>query len=353
MEQFNFKNLIIITVCLLLSGCSFLGFTLDTGSSRSAIERTNQGGVYKSINKGEKITHKIFVNEKEDINKLNVKTLEFDLRDTLTLYLLSKYNGLWVTYNGTESWQQITDNNFTSFALDPKTRKILFVTKGVDVLKSINGGSSWDIIFTEPSNNVLIDIAINPKDSEHILTVTKDGIVFESTNHGDAWSVLSTDVKLKSVNQIQFNPKNSQEVYLTTNAQGVYISYDSAKTWAKISALDAYKDSNKLNQFKINPKNPRHLYHASAYGLLRSLDSGQSWHSIPLLATSKKAQILAIGFNPFDERQLYYLDKNSLYRSTDSGKTWMPTPMPTTKYPVEILVDDFDTNIVYVGVSSN
>jgi photosystem II stability/assembly factor-like uncharacterized protein len=354
MAKSFFKNLILyVIIIFIFTGCSFLGLRIGKEGRKIPLpsNKKNLGAVFKSTNKGETFKLKAKVTDKKSIDKINVKSLQFDPRDSLTLYLLSKKQGLWVSYNGAESWEQLLNQLIETVALDNEERGVIYAAKNTTIFKSEDGGSSWGTIFIETSGQEIKFITVDPSNSKRILAATKDGSIFESKDQGQSWHRLNK-LKIKTLKTIVINPKNPEEMYVTTSSEGVFKTIDAGAQWGKIAFLERFPGSGEVGQLKLNPYQPSHLYLASKYGILKSEDSGKTWEKISLLTPRNKTKILTLGFNLFNEKELYYGTKDSVFRSSDGGKNWTFSTLPTSRGPIEILVDDFDTNIVYVGVSN-
>lgn len=353
MAKFVLKNIIIIFILAALTGCSFLG--LRIGGENKKItdlgDKENTGGILKSINKGETFKFKNQITAKESINRLDAKALLFDPQDTLTLYLLSKNKGLWVTYNGAESWEILLNELINAVALDYQKRGLIYAAKDAVLLKTEDGGSRWETIFIETLGNAITALTNDPQDSNHLLAAAQNGLIFETMDQGESWRLLA-NLKVKTLRHIIINPQNPAEIYAATAAEGIFKSQDKGRNWSPLLNLEKFLGSYQYGQLKLNPANPTHLYLACKYGILKSEDSGEHWQPLSLLTPRGQTKILTVGFNPSDEKIMYYATKDSFFRSSDSGATWSFSSLPTNRQPIEILVDDFDANVVYVGVSN-
>ena len=352
MDQSFFKTAcIILLVAAGLSGCTFLGFRVGPSGGSGTRGEQGRGSIFKSINKGDTFAEKIKINEKRTLSGITVAQLQFDPQDSLTLYLLARKKGLWVSYNGAETWERLIIAPIDAFALDPTKRGVIYTAQKEQIFKSAGGGSVWTKIFSENSCNPITALAVNPSASSHLYAATKNGIVFESNDQGASWRVLKK-LKARTVNGIIINPKNAREMYLTTRLEGIFKSTDYGANWGILLGLKTFKGSENLGAFKLNPQNPAHLFAGTMRGFFISKDGGGTWTALKLLTGTQSTKITAVGFNPFNERELYYAVENALYKTIDSGGSWSILELPAARPAVEILVDDFDTNIMYIGVGS-
>ena len=304
------------------------------------------------MDKGKSFIFKGRVTEKETVDNLNISRLQFDPQDTLTLYLLSKNKGLWVSYNGGESVENLVEGEADAFALDPEKRGTIYLAKGAKILQSRDGGTVWNSIPVETGGDLIAAIAVHPSLSARIFAVTRNGSLFGSEDNGASWRLMKK-IRVKTIKDLIINSKNPNEMYIATEYEGVFQSEDMGVNWNILHALKSFKGSERVHQFKINQQNPSHLFLASSAGLLISQDSGGTWTAPTLLSSSGAGTVTAIGFNPLREQELYYGTKESLFKSVNNGESWSALPLYTEGEPVEILVDDLDGNIVYIGVGNN
>src|SRR3990167_5817417 len=104
----SFATISIFTlVALIISGCTDLGVRVtENGEPRTSFKAENLGGVFRSTDRGQSFKQKVAISDTKTINRLAVRSLQFDPQDTRTLYLLARGRGLWVSYNAGDRWEQ-------------------------------------------------------------------------------------------------------------------------------------------------------------------------------------------------------------------------------------------------------
>lgn len=353
MEQSFFKIALASCILLvLLSGCTVLGFRIGESNNQTINGVKQNASIFKSIDKGETFKEKIKINEKRVLpTNIDIIDLQFDPQDSLTIYMLARRKGLWVSYNGAETWERLIMNPINAFALSPKKRGLIYTAQKEKIFRSNDGGSEWTEIFSESSKNLITALAVSPSSQNTVYAATKNGIIYESNDQGGSWTVLKK-LKARTLNGLFINPKNSHELYITTGLEGVFKSLDNGRNWGILHGLKEFKGSEALLQFKLNSQNPLHLFVASSRGLLASKDGGGKWELLPLLSGNSSTKITAIGFNPFNEKELYYADGYALYKTIDYGASWSILDLSANRQIVKILVDDFDPNIIYIGTGN-
>jgi len=115
-----------------------------------------------------------------------------------------------VTYNGGGTWNSVSatfpERWVTRVAFDPLDDQVLYVTLSgyrydeyvPHLLRSSNGGASWDDIAGDLPGIPLNDIVVDPEDTTR-LYVASDAGVFFSSDLGASWSVLGAGLPPTSV----------------------------------------------------------------------------------------------------------------------------------------------------------
>lgn len=174
--------------------------------------------------------------------------------------------GVWETRDAGGSWSPKTDDQATlamgAIAFAPSDTNIVFAGTGeaelrgtyagLGLLKSTNGGNSWQLIATNTfARTSFSDIKVDPDDPNRVVVATVNGVagrsetsvpsppptgVFKSTNGGLAWAR-----KLKGeVTDLEVNPSDFNLQYAGigvsdgTRSNGVYRSTNAGDTWTRI-----------------------------------------------------------------------------------------------------------------------
>ncbi|NHZ86968.1 MAG: T9SS type A sorting domain-containing protein [Planctomycetia bacterium] len=141
------------------------------------------------------------------------------------------------------------------------------VTGGV--LISDNGGDSWSL---KELGHGIIDLAINPNDSQTLFALARSGEVFRSDNFGIDWTEIRTGSDSTAFYSIKVSPIDPNIIFLCT--YGLYRSMDSGDTWNRIP-LDKWITDLSFDQ------NTGNVY-AGTYGegVIYSNDNGENWNQI-------------------------------------------------------------------------
>jgi photosystem II stability/assembly factor-like uncharacterized protein len=314
------------------------------------------GGIFKSIDKGLTWEQKVALlstTPGKTISAVNTAVLVFDPNDSNTLYLGTREDGLFVSYNSAESWleiERLPKEKINAIAVDPKAKNIVYVGIGSRIFKSTDCCRSWQNIYIETVPNVEItSLAVDPLNNAKILAGLSDGRLLESNNGGYSW------VKIfdfgSSLKQILINQKDPTNIYVLTAGRGIWRSKNSGLDWENLDQkLVKYPGARDAYQMLFDLSKSNSILISSSYGLLRSDDGGETWEEYKLLIQPKKAKIHAFALNPKNPLEIYFATANTFYRSFDGGKNWQTKSLPTKRAPKFILIDQNNPNIIYLGV---
>ncbi len=349
----------------IFSACS-LNFQSKGGNSLD-------GGVFASNNKGDVWRQMPFIpsisGAPGSIANLDVQKLIIDPSDSGAVYLLSKDDGLYYTYNIARGWNKVlalpTNVSVNDVAIDAKDKCNLFVAMENKLYKSEDCGRSFIQTYFDNNPGVLVSaVAVDHYSSNAVYIGTSRGDILRSLDHGVSWKAIQ---RLNDgVQKILINPKDSRSVLVASVKNGIY-KFNSAGG-ASLEQLEQYKnqfdntnwtDYNKeLKEFSLGINFKDLIYSPSDNSLvlatdkviLRSFDEGRSWSKLSLLTPEKDSFINTLAINPQDGKEIFYSTDTSFYRSIDGGVTWSVKKLPTSRAASTLLIDFNNPNIIYLGV---
>jgi photosystem II stability/assembly factor-like uncharacterized protein len=166
--------------------------------------------------------------------------------------------------------------------------------------------------------------------------------VLRSSDHGLTWCI-TTGWDVTEVLKVKVNPKNPSIVYAAT-AYGVFRSTNSGETWNKKNT-GFFKPF--VSDIVIDKSNTHRLFAASEDGLYESTDSGAGWKRVGLNGKG----IRTIVQQPLSPKVFYAgTEEDGFFCSNDGGKSWRASNKGLTNLTVYTIVcDPLDTQHLYAG----
>ncbi len=185
-----------------------------------------------------------------------------------------------------------------------------------------NQTSGWN-----PGVGRLTSVVIDANNLNHIIVGAVEGGVWKSLDAGSTWEVLTDDLSNLSVTALTIDPIQSNIYYWGSDEGIIFKSIDSGATWTLLSDTG----NGRVNKILIDPNNTTKMYCSVQYGgIFKSTDSGATWASINTSASTG----FDIEFKP-GNTNVIYATGNEFYISTDGGATFnAPNSLPlwTQKY---------------------
>ena len=231
---------------------------------------------------------------KENLNMLsihpNISTLLSNnlLTDKDGNLLLLYKNGMYNKYTEAgDRWGRVTEN-IKSIAIDPNNEKIFYAINTRNLVqKSMDGGKNWLTINNGLPSSSLINIIVNPYNSQEVFVLTASGL-YKTLDAGFTWNQTSLR---ELVWQVLIHPKDKTTFYARTQGD-LYISKDAGTTWTKIeeslpkrivkrSGRTAVKAPVFIKNIAFQSYDkPNLIIITDEGGILKSEDSGASWKEL-------------------------------------------------------------------------
>jgi len=352
----NIKQLsrvtLLLALAVIISGC-----TINLGRSNTSSSAKQPGGVWKSIDSGKKWEPIIAVpttsGKQANIGNVSIKRITFDPQDTKVIYGATIENGIVYTINGGESWQQLTELSKASprlVAVDAKNSCTLYTLIENKILQSVNCGRNWSVIYQHQTAKVsLTALTIDYATTTTMYLGDSEGEVIKSVNGGSSWQTVHR-VKGADVAEIIVDPSDHKTIYVATAKSGIERSRDGGLTWANLGlGLKSYIGSHEYRRLIIDPATPGGLLLVSRYGMLRSQNYGDSWQALTLLPAPKATSITAVAINPDNSQEIHYATPLAMVSTFDGGQTWSSVKLPTARLISDLLIDPVQPAIMYLS----
>jgi photosystem II stability/assembly factor-like uncharacterized protein len=154
------------------------------------------------------------------------------------------------TDDGGATWRTISGIRWPvqSLAIDPQHPSIVFAgTARGDILRSSDGGRSWQRVATPPALPAshqyrIVAINIDPRDPDNIYAARSAGGIITSRDGGKTWRRANAGLTGRPVTRLAINPRDPHILYASTGAPWtdgparVFRSTDGARTWKPLNA---------------------------------------------------------------------------------------------------------------------
>ncbi len=258
-----------------------------------------------------------------------------------------------------------------------------------------DGGKNWQQLEARPAYpkdsgwelKRIWQIISHPTEPDTILAGVEEAGLFVSRDRGGSWTELDGLTRGRTrqtwhpgaggmcCHTVLVNPNNPSEMWVGISAVGFFRSTDGGKSWTNHNKTLPVLDTGSpdegtarcVHKVAVDPKNPAKLYMQYHGGVLRSVDSGQTWKAIenglpsnfgfPMVVTHRGELFIA----PLKaDTTRYFADETmTVYRSKDQGDTWQPLRNGFPKEPSyagvlrdSMAVDSLPTPGVYLGTTS-
>lgn len=251
------------------------------------------------------------------------------------------------------------------------------------LLKTTNGGNTWENVFDSQTTVSIGDVAINPADPNVVWVGTGeannrqssswgDGI-YKSVDGGKTWKHMGLRDS-QHIGRIVVDPQDTDIVYVAAvgrlwganKERGVFKTVDGGLTWQHVLAIN---DNTGATDLIMDPVNPKVLI-AAAYsrrrtaygfngggpdsGIYKSTDAGRTWRKIAGGLPGGDTGRIGLDFYRRNSNIVYAIVENregGVFRSEDKGETWarVNSLNPRPMYFSQIRVDPNDPQRIYVN----
>ncbi len=346
----SFRNLIIFAAGLLFLGQGCI--QVRTGP------RADDGGVFKSVNKGADWAQKVLIPtvtpQKRTIATANIVTIVADPSDNRALYAGTAENGMLFTYDGGESWFPvgvISYGRVPSVAVDPKDKCVIYAAFENKVLKTYDCSRTFETVYFESRvDKQITGIAIDSFNTAIIYAGTSSGDLIKSTDSGKSWAPIHRFENL--IRKILIAPYDTRIVYVATAEKGIFKTTDAGGNWADVNkGLEQFSGAQQFRDLVFDLSSKETLILASQYGLTRTNDGGTTWQKIDLLTPPGSATIYSLAVSPKSGNEIYYATGTTFYKTENGGFRWTTRKLPTSRAATALLIDPGNPSVLYMGVT--
>lgn len=228
------------------------------------------GGAFRSLNGGATWS---FAGSGLDLND-PVLALAVDAHRPGMLWSGTE-QGIYRSENGGGLWTRERFGGATALVQNPATGVLYAGGLGRPILRSADGGLTWQPIVGSPHD--VAGLAIDPVQPGTLYAATSTGL-FRSPNQGVTWFPLTRGLPAAPINAVALDPR-SRTLYAATASvaarQIVFRSDDGGQHWAPVD-----RGGLGFTTFlTVGPDRKGTVWAVSAGRLFRSLDRGRTWNS--------------------------------------------------------------------------
>jgi len=191
-----------------------------------------------------------------------------------------------------------------------------------------------------PFGGTVRAIAINPDDPQLMLVGTHGGGIVRSTDGGSTWNPTLGLPKAELVFDITYAQSNPSIVYAGTLGFGAVRSDDGGQTWSQIYSVAT------VIEIEADPFDPETVF-LTETTLRRSQDGGETWEDVwPI---EQGGEVIASA--PSQAGRFYFSSGTSVYRTDDWGETWEGGG-DTEWWIEDMAVDPTNADRLFAGTAS-
>jgi len=238
-------------------------------------------------------------------------------------------------------------SDIVALAVAPSSPNILYAGDGNYIYKSTNSGANWDQVYF---GFAAYCFAIDPTNADIVYACKYGYEVLKTINGGTSWVEIGS-AGAATHRAIAFDPTSTNVVYLGVEAGwGVYRTTTGGSAWTSMLsgvdvtslAIGSASGSVLLKAIYVGTKD----YYSTSGGVYRSIDDGVTWTKV-----MTHTQVNAVAVDPANSLVVYAgTEGNGVYKSSDGGVTWTPVNTGLNHLLVRVLaIDPTNTNTVYAG----
>lgn len=343
---------------------------LLTGASCLSLNQTSAGpvGMYRSLDKGETWQQIVALPTAKGVQSLaglNIFRIYDDPSDQNAMYIGTRGQGLYFTYDNGDSWRSVsamTGKFIYGLAVDPKDKCVIYASDGLHIYKTKDCTRTWDLVYTEERpDQRFVSIAVDYSNSKVIYGAQLNGDVIKSIDAGRSWRVMKRFGF--TLQYMTADPSTPKRIYLASYREGLYRSDDGGESWNTYSKVfDEFTDSKIFYRLVLNPSEKDSLFWVSRYGVLKSKDAGVTWEVIKLIPPPGSVNIYGFAVSATSSKEIYYSatilsDQNkpvrsTFYKTVDGGNSWVTKKLPTNSIPTAIRVHPIKTDALFMGFTT-
>ncbi|HVY67471.1 MAG TPA: hypothetical protein VHA30_01050 [Patescibacteria group bacterium] len=295
----------------------------------------------------------------------SIAKLDFDPANRQVVFAGSYTGGLYRSDDAGASWSNVLSKIYVyDFAISPTDSQTIyaagFYADHGRVLKTTDGGASWNQIYNEESaTNPVRALTLNPADSNQLIAGLASGSLVKSSDGGQSWQLLQNFKD--QINRIFWR---GADIYVLLKTQGLKVSGDGGQTFSSLVDSLSQKQSvagisysqntvGSYSQAYVDAAAANLIYLTTDKGLYKSVDGGQSWQLQTLPVKPGAGSARAVTVAPSSSNVVMASVGNTIYKSLDGGQSWQTQSVASGGFVNYLLIDPQLPQIAYGGIYSS
>ena len=218
------------------------------------------------------------------------------------------------------------------------------------IYRSIDSGTNWKEIYTEPSTNTVISsLEISKKDSSVLYAGTSEGVILKSIDGGQSW--INEYKASGPVIDISFDAADDSIVYFGVFDQGIVRTKDAGNSFDDLTKnINSVVSNAQVVSLTADPSQSGTLYIGLEKGIVRGTSAGDVWEKINIIESSANFPVRAIAVNPQDSNEIIYSTAQAIYKSIDGGVQWSTFQLATDRIVEVLKYNTLIPSVIYAGL---
>lgn len=210
----------------------------------------------------------------------------------------------------------------TTVAVSPDGNTLIAGVEG-GMLRSGDGGSSWQSVpFLAPTPQ-FTTLANHPEDQGYLIAGTAEDGVFISENDGLSWMPWNFGLLDQHILCLAVSPcfLRDQSVFLGTES-GLYVSKNAAKSWLELPFCSDVEPVMSIGISSSFAKDGMVIVGTETNGAFLSQDHGNNWQPLMLTGLPESLALNTINAVQISHTAIRLLLPEAIVTSKDQAKTW-------------------------------
>lgn len=248
--------------------------------------------------------------------KLPLKPLWFICK-SITYLLLFSFTVLWIHTDVAHAHRPHDDVYHVELSPTYSQDKTLFITVRGNLLKSTDGGDTWQRAWKGLNNRAnLFAVSISPENPKILFVSSLGNGIYKSQDQGVSWTQVNQGLDSLSIDLLSVSPQSPDTVLAAGEEKGLYKTQDGGENWYSVIQGDGKVTALGFSQAQTNQ-----VFAGDNQGIVYvSQDEGETWKQAFTLPDS--GAITALAFSPsFATDNTFWIgtEKEGIFKTEDSG----------------------------------